>query len=66
MVEGFYRVAGFGGFTLNHALEETHLGIARFAGQVGVGLGQCLGELLGADQEVDVAVVVGMGGKRGK
>jgi hypothetical protein len=44
----------------DHAAQEAHLRIARLAGDVGVGLGQRLGGLALAQQQVHLVVVVGM------
>ena len=51
-------VHGLGSFSLNHAFDKAHLGVARLASQILVGLGECFGQLAGANQNIHIGIVV--------
>ena len=57
------RVSRFAGFGLDHALDETHLWVARLGGQVLVGPGHGFSQLPGAHEGVHLGVIVGMCGR---
>jgi hypothetical protein len=59
--EGADGVGRFAGFRLDHAFEEPHLWIARFACQKLVGLAECFWQAAGPQELAHVAVFIGMG-----